>query len=163
MVGDFDLKALYFALDTERERRRLGWAELAREIEERFTKVSLSTIRGIANRARVEGDGVLQMLLWLDRTPESFTTGFGGTPVRLRPARRGKVLRWDATKIFALVDEQRAVRHLTWMSLAETIGGITEQQLKGLAKGGRVFLPDVMRVLNWLEVPVNSVTKESAT
>ena len=66
---DFDIDALYVALDTRRASRGLSWAGVARAAG---GWVSPSTIHGIRSRRALEADGVLQMLLWLDRSPESF-------------------------------------------------------------------------------------------
>ena len=40
MVETFDLKALYSAIDDERSRRGLTWSGVAKEIKERFVRVS---------------------------------------------------------------------------------------------------------------------------
>jgi len=163
MADDFDLKSLYSAIDDERSRRGLTWSGVAKEIEERFAKVSSSTIKGVGDRPRVEGDGVLQILLWLGRAPESFVPGYCGALVPLRPAEPGKVLRWDTASIFSALDQKRGGSNLTWRAVADEIRGVTPQRLKGMAKGGRTFLPEVMRVVVWLGLPVSNLTKESAT
>ena len=75
MIKDFDLKALYSALDQKRSSRGLTWSSVGREIGERFVKVSPSTIKGVGERPRVEADGVLQMLLWLERSPPHKASG----------------------------------------------------------------------------------------
>jgi hypothetical protein len=74
---DFSVAALYEALDEQRIARGMKWQEVAREISALFAQgtakpVSSSTLRALCTREAVEGDGVLQMLLWLERTPESF-------------------------------------------------------------------------------------------
>ena len=63
----FDGKALHAALDEQRTRRGLSWADVARE-----TGVSVSTLTGTKRGGRLEVDGVLAMTGWLDRTVESF-------------------------------------------------------------------------------------------
>ena len=65
MSHDFDIELLYAALDQKREEQNLTWSGVAKEIERRFTRVSASTIKGIRDKQFVEGDGGLQMLLWL--------------------------------------------------------------------------------------------------
>jgi hypothetical protein len=73
---DFDIAALHIAIDAQRIERGLSWKAVALEINRSGERVgphpiSPSTISGLKNkRWGVEGDGVLQMLLWLDRTPE---------------------------------------------------------------------------------------------
>ena len=163
MVESFDLNALFSAINDQRLARGLTWSGVAKEIEERFVKMSPSTIKGIGDRPRVEGDGVLQILLWLGRVPESFISGYRGPLVPLRPARPGTILRWDTATIFRAVDQKRKGSNLTWKEVADEIGEISPQQLKGLSNGGRTFLPEVMRVAAWIEVPASELTKESAT
>ncbi|MFN0054643.1 MAG: hypothetical protein ACKV0T_20925 [Planctomycetales bacterium] len=163
MAGTFDLKALYAAIEDERTRRGLTWSGVAKEIAERFAKVSASTIQGIGKSPRVEGDGVLQILLWLGRAPESFVPDYGGALVSLRPADSGKVLRWDTASIFSALDQKRTAGNMSWKEVANAIGGITPQQLKGLAKGGRTTLPEVMNVAVWLGVPASQLTRASDT
>ena len=64
----FDGKALHAALDEQRTRRGLTWADVARE-----TGVSASTLTGTKRGGRLEVDGVLAMTVWLGRPVESFT------------------------------------------------------------------------------------------
>ncbi len=56
----FDSKALYAALDAQREARHLSWREAAREIG-----VSVSTIARTRRGGRMEVDGMLAMVAWL--------------------------------------------------------------------------------------------------
>lgn len=163
MPNDFDLQALHAAIDAERSKRGLTWSGVANEIAKRFAKVSTSTIQGVGERSRVEGDGVLQMLLWLGRAPEGFVPKYRGELVPLRPAKRGMVLRWDTASIFVALDRKRDAEKLTWKAVANEIGGVTPQQLKALAKGGRTTLPEVMRIAVWLGVPASRFTRESFT
>lgn len=163
MAKNFDLKALSLAIDDERVSRGLTWNGVAKEIEERFVKMSPFTIKGVGDRPRVEGDGVLQILLWLGRAPESFLPDYSGALVPLSPPEPGKVLRWDTEAIFRALDRKRDRGDLTWNAIAEEIDGVTPLQLKGMAKGGRAFLPEVMRVVGWLGICASHLTKESAS
>src|SRR5262245_51408793 len=77
--ADFDLKALYEAPDEQRRLRQLSWAAAAREINRGHTEghpIATSTITGLNSKRVGEGDGILGMLLWLRRAPESFIPGF---------------------------------------------------------------------------------------
>jgi hypothetical protein len=76
-TGDFDLKALYVALDEQRQARGLTWAQATREINAVGPPaprhpIATSTITGLRTKTMAEGAGVLQMLRWLCRAPESF-------------------------------------------------------------------------------------------
>jgi transcriptional regulator with XRE-family HTH domain len=66
-VKRFDSKALYAALDAQREARNLSWREAATEIG-----VSTSTITRTQNGGRMEVDGMLAMVAWLGVPVETF-------------------------------------------------------------------------------------------
>ncbi|MEM7338110.1 MAG: hypothetical protein AAF467_05650 [Actinomycetota bacterium] len=82
----FDLRALFVAVDAERDRRGLSWAALSQQVG-----VAPSTIRRFANADDAEADGVLATLQWLDAIPERFVADaeVNGTP--LSPASDGHV------------------------------------------------------------------------
>lgn len=163
-IGDFSLVALFEALDGQRVQRGLSWAGVAREVSARFPGTSRvvapSTITGVRTRATVEGDGVLQMLLWLERSPESFMAGHplaGDPAARLVDPGDGHVLRWDAVALHAALDEARADRGLGWAEVAAEVG-CSPSNLSGLSRGGRVTLPFVMRPVTWLARPAATFT-----
>jgi hypothetical protein len=165
-IADFDLTALYEALDAQREARALTWQEVARQVSRRSDHaarrgVSASTITGIRTRGVVEGDGVLQMLLWLERTPESFVPGHplsDNEATALPRPEPGQVLRWNARALHAALDTRRLERGLTWKQVASEIGGCAPASLTRLAKGGRVAVPAVMRIVCWLDRPAARFT-----
>src|SRR4051794_39832040 len=98
---DFDLKALYGALDERRRIRHMSWTAVAAEVNRHRTRlrpIAVSTITSLSTKPVGEGDGILQMLLWLGRPPESFVPGFAGINDRsfqLPDLVRGQILRWD--------------------------------------------------------------------
>src|SRR5262245_41053871 len=127
----FDVAALHAALDARRTERGMSWEAVASEInrsDERYDvrPISASTISGLMNkRWGVEGDGVLQMLLWLDRTPESFVPGHPGAAhpeARLPRVGTARILRFDVPSIYTKLDAQREARGLTWPQAAVEIG-----------------------------------------
>jgi outer membrane protease len=76
--ADFDLRALYEAIDEQRRSRKLSWAAATREINREKIggrPIATSTIEALRTNALGEGDGILHMLVWLQRTPESFVPG----------------------------------------------------------------------------------------
>src|SRR6185369_5083043 len=76
--SDFDLQALYAALDEQRRGRQMTWSEVAAEVNQHRTRlrpIAVSTIKSLEHKPRGEGDGILQMLVWLRKTPESFVPG----------------------------------------------------------------------------------------
>jgi hypothetical protein len=101
-IADFSLKALYEALDAQRQERGLTWTGVMREVNRNktyFHPIATGTITSLKDKAVAEGDGILQMLLWLERSPESFIPGFADADderYQLRQVARNQTLRWDA-------------------------------------------------------------------
>jgi hypothetical protein len=164
----FDIQALYGALDTERRARGISWQQVAREISSRLKSVparpiSPSTLSGMRNRRIVEGDGVLQMLLWLRRTPESFVPGNEAPEenAKLPDVPEAGILRFDTAALYLALDAQRINRGMTWKQVAHEIGGVSPAGLTRLSKGGRTAFPDVMRIVRWLGRPAASFTRLS--
>lgn len=165
--SDFDLKALYHALDEQRRLREMSWAAVTREINHFAVgrPIATSTITGLKNNRLGEGDGILQMLLWLDRTPESFVPGNQEADTerfRLPELQRGQILRWDTKALHAALNAQRQARALTWTEVAQQVGGFTPGMLTNLAKGGRAGFPGVMRIVKWLGQPATTFTRIAA-
>ena len=168
-AAPFDVAALAAALDEQRQARGLSWLGVAREVS-RLDKrpgavrpVNASTIKGLASHPVVEGDGVLQMLIWLGRSPESFVTGHPGAdrdeaklPVVEPPA----LVRFDVPGIHKKLEAQRALRALSWTGVAEEIGGpTTAANLSAMARQTRTTFPGVMRIARWLKVPCVTMTR----
>ena len=149
---EFELRAVYETVDAERKTRGLSWAQVAREVG----GVSPATIRSIGQCAAAEGDGVLQVLRWLGRSPESFVVGEGSMTANgadLPPRSVGGTLRFDARAIFDSLEEQRVERRLTWRQVADESGVASPAALTRFRTGGRVSFPEIMKVLNWLGKP----------
>jgi len=163
--ADFDLTALYDALDKQRRAGQMSWAAVAGAVNGLRTRrraIAASTITGLKRKTDGEGDGILQMLLWLRRTPESFVPG--ATDPRsdcfCRPQlTTGQILRWDTHALFAALDEQRRERQLTWTNVAREVRGFTPGMLTNLSKGGRIGFPRVMRLVRWLGQPAAAFTR----
>lgn len=156
IAADFDLKALFAALDHQRDARGLTWPAAAREIAGALPSalvrpVASSTIRRLATRPLAEADGVLQMLRWLGRTPESFIRGVADHS-RLPEVPPSRVLRFDTRTLHAAVDEQRKARGLTWQQAADE-SRVSPSHLRTLASGGRTAFPYVTRLTRWLGKP----------
>ena len=63
----FDAEALHKALDEQRKRRDMSWADVSKEIG-----VSASTLRRTKDGGRMEVDGMLAMVNWLNEKVETF-------------------------------------------------------------------------------------------
>jgi hypothetical protein len=160
-TSDFDLAALHEALDEQRRARGLSWAGATREINRPDARpvlhpVSASSVRGTGEGRGVEGNVVLQLLQWLDRTPESFVPHHpapttAATQLPRPPADRH--LRWDVARLYAVLNMQRQERDLTWKQVAGEVGGCTPAMLTGLAKANHVSIVHAMRLVGWLDRP----------
>src|SRR5262245_54963476 len=110
---DFDLRALYDAIDERRRERQLSWAAVAGEVNRHRTTrraIASSTITSLKDKPVGEGDGILQMLLWLGRSPESFVPGAADPDhdrYRLPELTAAQVLRWDTRALFLALDARR--------------------------------------------------------
>jgi hypothetical protein len=164
MSADFSLKDIYDALEAQRTERGLTWAGVMREINRFITSghpIATSTITSLKTKTVAEGDGVLQMLLWLGRTPESFLPGFvepDSERFQLCQVRIDQILRWDATALHTALNQQRQARNMTWSDVARELGGFSPAMLTNLAKGPRVSFPGVMRIVCWLGQPAATFT-----
>jgi hypothetical protein len=167
--SDFSLAGLHAAMDALRNARGLSWRDIVREINEPFAHVgsrpiALSTVTSTRTKAVAEGDGVLQMLRWLQRTPESFIVNRDGLDA-LSPERfalpellPNQILRFDTRKLYEAINARRLESGKTWDQVASDIG-VSASSLTHLAKGGRTGFPHVVRVTRWLGLPVADFTR----
>jgi hypothetical protein len=126
-------------------------------------RLSPSTVTRTRTGATAEGDGVLQMLLWLHRTPESFVRGHqasGAVDAQLPDVPVDRVLRFDTRKLYAALDAQRVERHITWAQVAQEVG-LGVSSLTRLSKGGRTAFPQVMRMVAWVARPTAHFMRSS--
>jgi hypothetical protein len=166
--SDFSLRALHAALDAQRKSRGLSWAQATREMNGHAARpsahqLSSSTVTGTRTRTVAEGDGVLQMLRWLNRTPESFMPGHPcseDASAHLPQVPPRHVLRFDTKKLHAALDAQRIEREMTWAKVAKEVG-FGASTLTHLSSGGRTAFPQVMRIVRWLARPAAHFTRAS--
>ncbi len=149
--ASFDLDELYVALDARRRKRRMSWAQVAREMGD----INPSTLTGMRKRRALEGDGVLAMLRWLGRSAESFVPGHPAPKARMDIPRG----RFDARVVHAALDAQRRDRRMTWHQVAAENWGFAAPNLTRFAGGGRLAFPSVMRIVVWLGQTVAEYTR----
>src|SRR5262245_7660179 len=162
---DFDLKMLHAALDEQRQARGLTWVQATREINavgppSSRHPIATSTIVGLRTKTLAEGAGVLQMLRWLGRAPESFMHGLPAhlAASKLPEADPREVLRFDTRKLNEALDHDRKARGLTWDQVAAETN-VPASHMRGLAKGGRTAFPGVMRLTRWLQRPASEFVR----
>src|SRR5262249_27059165 len=116
----------------------------------------------LLTKAVAEGAGVLQMLRWLGRAPESFMSGLpsalAASSLPAADTREG--LRFDTKKLYESLDFERRARALPWQDVAVQAGG-PESHMRGLRKGGRTVFPGVMRLTQWLRQPASDFIRLS--
>ncbi len=164
MQGDFDIAALFDALDSQRRNRALSWQGVARGMWNQSAElnaqrddhpISASTLTGMAKRGDTTCQHALFMLRWLDRTPESFLPGSTDDAQRapLPSAGPDQRLRWDLLKLYAALDSQRRERSLTWPQLARELR-CTPSQLSGIRRARfAIGMRLAMRIVTWLDRP----------
>jgi hypothetical protein len=160
-MHNFEMQALHVALDGERRVRGLSWEELTADINKPFKgttsiPISASTIRNMSKKSSVTSAVVLQVLRWLDRSPESFLSGQLGRShldEKLPDAGTTKILRFDTQAMYAALDDERQRRNLTWKQLVAQLPGFTQSMIANLAEGPLIGFPRVMTITQWLKCP----------
>jgi hypothetical protein len=164
-LASFDVVALYWALNEKRSDLGLSWAAVAAQLWEMSADlnvrrpadhpISPSTLTNMATRPRISCQHALFMLRWLDRTPESFLAPppDDDGQFALPAIHSGHRLRWSLKRLHAALDAKRRDEHLTWTTLASTIG-CSPGQLTGLRTARFATNMDLaMRITQWLQRP----------
>ena len=160
---EFDVQALFEALDTQRVARGLTWRGVADELWRQSAElndrrkdhpISPATLTGMAARGDTTCQHALFMLRWLGRSPESFLSG--GTVAydtdlpAVGPDRR---LRWHLRRTYEALDGRRREEQLTWPELASLLR-CTPSQLTGIRTARfAIGMRLAMRIVQWLERP----------
>jgi len=164
MQVEFDIAALFDALDSQRRNRTLSWQGVAQQLWDQSATlnarrsdhpISASTLTGMTKRRDTTCQHALFMLRWLDRTPESFMRGsaFDDERTRLPFAGLDQRLRWDLQKLYGALDSQRRERSLTWPQLAHELR-CSPSQLSGIKRTRfAIGMRLAMRIVTWLDRP----------
>lgn len=163
---EFDVLALFDALDKKRLEQELSWQQVADQIWEQSSAlndlrhdhpIAVSTIRGMEKRHDISCQHALFMLRWLGQPPEAFLTGAepreGVSLPVVGPDRR---LRWSLRGMYEALDEHRRERKRTWPEVARELH-CTPSQLTGLRTAK--FATDMglaMRIVQWLGTTSNA-------
>jgi hypothetical protein len=163
-MTEFDVAALYAAMDAQRVQRGLSWSQVARAIWEQSAAlnrtrhghpISPATLTGIAKRRDTSCQHALFILRWLERSPESFLTGSpaqqctGALPATGDDRR----LRWNLRAVYEAVNVRRQIRGLTWREAARELR-CTEHQLTGIRTARfAIGMRLMMRLVQWVDQP----------
>lgn len=143
-----DGRALFTAMDAQRETRGLSWQEVARQ-----TGVAGATLQRTRLNGPMETDGILAMARWLGRPLEDFISGAEASAAAHREI---ALYRFNCKALYAALDEQRRARGMTWAALAAELGGVSSAMLTRLARGGRIDVRVMVRAAGWLNRTVAS-------
>ena len=164
MQIDFDIRALFDALDSQRRNRALSWQGVARELWEQSAAlnarrddhpISASTLTGMVKRRDTSCQHALFMLRWLGRTPESFLPGSTADSKRteLPSAGADQRLRWSLPELYEALDSERRERSFTWPQLAHELH-CSPSQLSGIKRARfAIGMRLAMRIVTWLDRP----------
>lgn len=161
---EFDVAALFDALDAQRLQRGLSWKGVADELwalsadlNERRSDhpIAPATLTGMRERRATSCQHALFMLRWLGRTPESFLGDAEGrvTGAPLPAAEPDRRLRWNLGVLYEALDAERRSQQLTWRQLA-VILRCRPNQLTGLRTARfATNMSLAMRIVQWLGRP----------
>ena len=119
--GDFDVIALWEAVDEQRVGLGHSWTKVAKTL----AWMSKSTMDRMRERGSATCNHVLPMIQWVGRTPESFTVDPDGAvhaPLPDPGPGGGWRWWWAHHDLAAAVDAQRAARDLSWEEAAGEMG-----------------------------------------
>lgn len=163
VASALDFAAFFAAVDGERQRRGLGWYDLADELWEQSDQLNAErddhpicggALGRLGDRGATSCQYALFMLRWLGRPPEDFLVGpprqAGDTS--LPPAGPDSRLRWDLQDLHEALNAERRERGLTWALLAEDLG-CSPARLTNLRTARMADLELAMRITQWLQRP----------
>ena len=167
-IVDFDIPALFQALDSQRTARGLTWPQVAREMwqmaaelnlsRQRDHPISPSTIINMSKRGNTTCQHALIFLKWLGRSPESFLPGVAknaGDETWLRYTATDRRPRWHLRRLYDAINNRRQEQQLTWGELAQVLR-CTPNQLTGIRTARyAIGMKLAMRIVVWLERPAS--------
>jgi hypothetical protein len=139
---EFDVHALFAALEARRRAQELSWSALANAIwgqsrllneQRRDHPISPATLRRLATGKGPTCQHALFLLRWLGVPPEAFIARPcpGTADVPLPVADEAHRLRWNLAKLHAVLNAARTARGATWQQAAARLD-CTPHQLTGL-------------------------------
>ena len=157
--GDFDVIALWEAVDAQRRDRDMSWHQVTRTLR----WMSQDTIARMQERGTSSCNHVLPMIQWVGRTPESFTVDPDGAVHELLPdpGEQGWRWWWRHRDLASALEAGRLERGLTPEQLARELG-LDKSPVKTLQRlryGPTIGL--AMIVARWLQRPAASFLSET--
>jgi hypothetical protein len=160
---DFDVQALFDALEAKRLSEGLTWRgatdtiwKMSEELNNRRHDhpISPATLTGMPKRGATSCQHALFMLRWLERVPESFVSGVELTEEMALPVvGSDRRLRWSLAQLYEALDASRKEQGLTWKELSRLLQ-CTDNQLTGLRTARYATnMTLAMRIVRWLGRP----------
>jgi ubiquinone/menaquinone biosynthesis C-methylase UbiE/DNA-binding XRE family transcriptional regulator len=167
-IVDFDIAALFEALDAKRKSLRLSWARVAKEMWEMSAElnrrrpndhpISPATIISMSRQGNTTCQHALIFLQWLGRSPESFLPSLDSghrSRTALPSVGTNKRLRWNLHRLYEAINARRQELQMTWVQLAQVIG-CAPNQLTGIRTARyAINMKLAMRIVQWLERPAS--------
>lgn len=126
--GDFDVIALWEAVEAQRRSQGIRWGSIV------LGWMSRATMERMRERGTATCNHVLPMIQWVGRTPESFTVDPEGAVHELLPDPDGRWRWWWAHHDLASeVDVKRQSQEMSWKQVAEEVG-VKVAAIQGLGK-----------------------------
>ena len=126
--------------------------------------MAVSTVTATKQGGRMETDGMLAMVRWLNCTAESFIRGAESVSVAEMSAanvRSSAGHRFNTKALYAALDAQRRSRTMTWREVAHEMGdAILPGMLTRLAKGWRIGVDVMVAAVEWPGATVESFTRD---
>jgi hypothetical protein len=110
----------------------------------------------MSKKSSVTSAVVLQVLRWLDRSPESFLSERPEqlhVQEKLPNAGASGILRFDTRAMYSALNDERQRQNLTWKQLVTQLPGFTQSMVANLAEGPLIGFPRVMTITQWLKCP----------
>jgi len=141
-LREFDIDALFAALDGRRRAEGLSWAGVADEIWQLSSDlndkrhdhpIAPATLTGMTKRGNTSCQHALFMLRWLGAAPEDFIDSPhpATVDVALPKTDSAHRLRWSLVALHTALDKSRIERGETWQQSARRLS-CTPSQLTGL-------------------------------
>jgi hypothetical protein len=157
----FDMESFHRAVDERRRELELSWNELAAQVNLPFEHTSSipinpATIRDMVKKSSVTSAVILQVLRWLNASPERFLCAANRQMFEreeLPHVEPHQILRFNTRSLYEALDQERKTRGVTWQQIAAELPGFKPAMLTNLANGPLIGFPRVMLLTQWLKRP----------
>ena len=162
---DFDLRALYEALDERRRSRDLTWAALTAEVNRHRTRlhpIAQSTITSLKKKSVGEGDAIFKRSFGSAERRRALCPALR-TPTRrafsYQRCRGGQILRWDTRALFAALNGPASGTRADMDRGCARCAGSHSHNVDEPGNGASHRIPRVMQLVRWIGEPEVTFTR----